>query len=85
MTKKSNTKANLTLDTLVTDIYKALSNLSKGKALKISDEYIDEFGENIKKAVRSWALPQKQHLVLHLKSLVLAHWYTMTPLVISHS
>jgi hypothetical protein len=52
MTKKSNTKANLTLDTLVTDIYKALSNLSKGKALKISDEYIDEFGENIKKAVR---------------------------------
>jgi hypothetical protein len=69
MTKKSNTKANLTLDTLVTDIYKSLSNLSKGKALKISDEYIDEFGENIKKAVRSWALPHKQSTGLRMSNI----------------
>ena len=46
------------LENLVGDIYSALSPLSKGEALDISEEEIDNFGEAIKDVVRHWATPK---------------------------
>jgi hypothetical protein len=68
-TKKKTNNSSLSLDTLVTDIYKSLSNLSKGKALKISDKDVDDFGENVKKAVKSWASPHKQSTGLRMSNI----------------
>ena len=46
------------LKNLVSDIYSVLSPLTKGEALDISDEDIDDFGEAIKDVVRHWATPK---------------------------
>ena len=46
------------LENLVSDIYSVLSPLTKGEALDISDEDIDDFGEAIKDVVRHWATPK---------------------------
>ena len=46
------------LENLVTDIYSALSPLTEGKALEVSDEDIDNFGEAIKDVVKHWATPK---------------------------
>lgn len=46
------------LNNLVSDIYSALSPLTKGEALDVSEEDIDNFGEAIKEVVRHWATPK---------------------------
>ena len=46
------------LESLVADIYSALSPLTEGKALEVSDKDIDNFGEAIKDVVRHWATPK---------------------------
>jgi len=45
---------------LVEDIYKALEPLSDGKGIALSEEDIEDFGENIKKVMSSWANPAKR-------------------------
>ena len=45
------------LDTLVEDIYSKLAPLSNGGALDLDDSLIEEFGESIKKALKTWAIP----------------------------
>ena len=45
------------LDTLVEDIYDKLSVLGEGKALDVSEEVLDEFGNSMKEALRHWANP----------------------------
>ncbi len=47
------------LDTLVEDIYSKLAPLSNGGALDLDDSLIEEFGESIKKALKTWAIPQR--------------------------
>tara|TARA_R110002020_G_scaffold256173_5_gene469818 strand:+ start:77 stop:946 length:870 start_codon:yes stop_codon:yes gene_type:complete len=49
-----------TLDTLVTDIYKKIGVLSKGKPIKITDKELDAFGEDMKDALKHWAVPHKR-------------------------
>lgn len=49
-----------TLDTLVTDIYKKIGVLSKGKPIKITDKELDDFGEDMKDALKHWAVPHKR-------------------------
>ena len=46
------------LDTLVEDIYDKLSVLGEGKALDVSEEVLDEFGNSMKEALRHWATPK---------------------------
>ena len=46
------------LENIVPDIYKALTPLAKGKGLDLSDEMIEEFGEDMKEALRGWAKKQ---------------------------
>ena len=46
------------LENIVQDIYKAIKPLSKGDGLKLSDEDIDQFGEDMKEAIRGWATAQ---------------------------
>ena len=48
------------LSSLVEDIYSSLSPLSKGEALQISEEEINNFGEAIKEVVRHWATPKSR-------------------------
>ena len=50
---------NLTSD-IAEDIYAALTPLTKGKHLDISDEDIENFGESMKAALTSWARPPKR-------------------------
>jgi len=50
---------NLTSD-IAKDIYAALTPLTKGKHLDISDEDIENFGESMKAALTSWARPPKR-------------------------
>ena len=45
---------------LIEDIYKALEPLSDGKRIALSEEDIENFGENIKKVMSSWANPAKR-------------------------
>jgi hypothetical protein len=45
------------LDTLVDDIYKAISPLSKGKPIKLSKKDLKEFGNDMTLALESWASP----------------------------
>ena len=45
------------LDTLVDDIYKAISPLSKGKPIKLSKKDLQEFGNDMTLALESWASP----------------------------
>ena len=46
------------LNTLVDDIYKKLSGLGEGKSLNLSDEVIDQFGEDMKEVLRHWSNPR---------------------------
>jgi hypothetical protein len=48
------------LDTLVTDIYKKIGVLSKGKQIKITNKELDEFGDAMKDALKHWATPLKR-------------------------
>jgi hypothetical protein len=48
------------MNDLVEDIYKALEPLSDGKSIALSEEDIEDFGENIKKVMSSWANPIKR-------------------------
>jgi len=48
---------NKNLDTLVDDIYKAISPLSKGKPIKLSKKDLQEFGNDMTLALESWASP----------------------------
>ena len=48
------------MDNLIEDIYKALEPLSDGKRIALSEEDIENFGENIKKVMSSWANPAKR-------------------------
>lgn len=49
-----------TLDTLVSDIYKKIGVLSKGKQIKITNKELDEFGDAMKDALKHWASPPKR-------------------------
>ena len=55
------------LSTLVKDIYAALNPLTKGEAIAITDEQIDEFGESIKNALRQWARPGERNSQFNLR------------------
>ena len=46
------------LENIVQDIYKAIKPLSKGDGLDLSEEDIDQFGEDMKEAIRGWAAAQ---------------------------
>ena len=54
------------LDTVVEDIYETLSCLCNSEELVISDEQVEEFGERIKKALKSWATPHKERTSLRM-------------------
>lgn len=47
-----------TLDTLVDDIYAAISPLNNDKSLDIPDALIESFGEGVKDAMRHWSKAQ---------------------------
>jgi hypothetical protein len=53
-------KKKKTLDTLVSDIYKKIGVLSKGKQIKITNKQLDEFGDDMKDALKHWASPPKR-------------------------
>ena len=55
------------LSTLIKDIYAALNPLTKGEAIAITDEQIDEFGESIKNALRQWARPGERNSQFNLR------------------
>ena len=57
------------LSTLIDDIYSALSPLEIGEDLNLSDDVIEEFGEKIKDAVRSWSSPHKQTSGLRMSNI----------------
>jgi len=46
------------LSTVVDDIYDVISNISKGKALDISDDMLNDFGTEMATALREWAIPR---------------------------
>jgi len=45
---------------VVEDVYEALTPLTEGQHLDITDEAIEDFGEKMKDALRSWARPPKR-------------------------
>ena len=47
------------LDTVVEDIYQTLSCLSDQETLEIPDDYIEDFGERMKGALKNWSTPKK--------------------------
>ena len=49
---------NKKLENIVPDIYKALVPLTKGNGLELSDQMVEEFGEDMKEALRGWAKKQ---------------------------
>ena len=49
-----------TLDTLVQDIYKELDGLSNGKALDISEQDAEEFGNAMKNILIEWSKPYER-------------------------
>ena len=51
-------KKNKNLDTLVEDIYKAISPISKGKPIKITDTLLSQFGLDMAIALKEWATPK---------------------------
>ena len=57
------------LSTLIDDIYSSLSPLEIGEDLNLSDDVIEEFGEKIKDAVRSWSSPHKQTSGLRMSNI----------------
>jgi hypothetical protein len=48
------------LDTLIDDIYNTVDQLSNSKDINIPSKVIEEFGENMKNALRHWATPRDQ-------------------------
>lgn len=48
------------MDDLVQDIYRTIEPLSDGKAIDISDQDIENFGEAMKDVMRSWANPTRR-------------------------
>ena len=58
--------ANKKVDTVVDDIYETLSCLCNSEELIISDEQVEEFGERIKKALKSWSTPHKEKTNLRM-------------------
>ena len=55
------------LDNLIPDISEMLSSLNEGKALDISEELIEEFGENIKNVIREWSIPKEKSTTVSLR------------------
>ena len=47
------------MNTLIEDINKSLQDLSLGKE-KLSEELIEQFGEDVKEALRHWSTPREQ-------------------------
>ena len=47
------------LDTVVEDIYQTLSCLCDQETLEIPDDYIEDFGERMKEALKGWSTPKK--------------------------
>ena len=47
------------MNTLIEDIDKALQDLSLGKE-KLSEELIEQFGEDVKESLRHWSTPREQ-------------------------
>ena len=47
------------LDTVVDDVYNVLSCLCDQETLDIPDDYIEDFGERMKEALKHWATPKK--------------------------
>jgi len=47
------------LDTVVDDVYNVLSCLCDQEILDIPDDYIEDFGERMKEALKHWATPRK--------------------------
>lgn len=57
------------LSTLIDDIYSSLSPLEIGEDLNLSDEAVEEFGEKVKDAIRSWSSPRKQTSGLRMSNI----------------
>lgn len=55
------------LNTLIDDIYTTISTLSEGKPLNVSEKAIEEFGEDMKEALRHWATPPERNTTEHLR------------------
>jgi hypothetical protein len=51
-------KKNKSLDTLVDDIYSTISILTKGKDIKLTDQDLKVFGEDMANALKQWATPR---------------------------
>jgi hypothetical protein len=51
-------KKNKSLDTLVDDIYSTISTLTKGKDIKLTDQDLKVFGEDMANALKQWATPR---------------------------
>lgn len=49
---------NKNLDTLVDDIYSTISTLTKGKDIKLTDQDLKVFGEDMANALKHWATPR---------------------------
>ncbi len=49
---------NKNLDTLVDDIYSTISTLTKGKDIKLTDQDLKVFGEDMASALKHWATPR---------------------------
>ena len=47
------------LDTVIDDVYDTLSCLCDQETLEIPDDYIEDFGERMKEALKGWATPKK--------------------------
>ena len=52
------TKKQKKLDTLVPDIYNVIGALAKGKALNISEDMLQDFGNEMSQALKEWAIPR---------------------------
>ncbi len=57
------------LSTLIDDIYSSLSRLEIGEDLNLSNDVIEEFGEKVKDAIRSWSSPRKQTSGLRMSNI----------------
>ena len=49
---------NKSLDRLVDDIYSTISTLTKGKDIKLTDQDLKVFGEDMASALKHWATPR---------------------------
>ena len=46
------------LDTLIEDIYSVVGELGEGKAIDVSEEDLDKFGEFMRQALKDWLTPR---------------------------